>query len=169
MRDSKAIIYCDSDGVLVDFYAAALHVLGYPWQQGSHNRAVQGEKLNKYPRFWATSPPMHDYKVLWDFIAKYAPHILTAVPGDPWKFSFHDVEKGKREWYSKHIPSLPANRIHVVYREDKAQYATNGSTRNILIDDHEKNCEEFTAAGGIGILHHNARATIIQLKSLGYH
>jgi len=168
MRDSKATIYSDSDGVLADFEAAAHKVLGHTWQN-SGNRAVQGELLNNHPNFWQTIPPMYDYRVLWDFIAKYAPHILTAVPSDPWKFSFHDVEKGKREWYAKHIPSLPASRIHVVYREDKARYATNGKARNILIDDHEKNCKEFEAAGGIGILHHNARTTIIQLKSLGYH
>lgn len=168
MRDTKATIYCDSDGVLADFGAQAHKVLGHPWQNGG-NRAIQGEKLNNYPKFWETIPPIHDYHVLWEFIAKYAPHILTAVPSDPWKFSFHDVEKGKREWYARYIPSLPQSRIHIVYREDKARYATTGHSRNILIDDHEKNCSQFEAAGGIGILHHSAKATIIQLKSLGYH
>lgn len=168
MRDPHTIIYSDSDGVLADFGTAAHRVLGHVWQN-TGNRAVQGEKLNNHPGFWQTIPPMHDYRVLWDFIAKYVPHVLTAVPSEPWKFSFHDVEKGKREWFSKYIPSLPQSRIHVVYREDKARYATNGQTRNILIDDHEKNCAEFEAAGGIGILHHSAKATIIQLKSLGYH
>ena len=167
MRDTKATIYCDSDGVLANFKAGARTVLGHEWRDP--DRPGQGEKLNNHPNFWQMLPPMHDYRVLWDYIAKYAPHVLTAVPSDPWKFSYDRVEEGKREWFSKHIPSLPGSRIHVVYREDKAKYAMSGKTRNILIDDHERNCKEFEAAGGIGILHHNAKATIIQLKSLGYH
>jgi 5'(3')-deoxyribonucleotidase len=168
MRDPKATIYCDSDGVLADFYAAAFKVLGHPWQN-SNNRAEQGEQLNNHPHFWEAIPPMHDFKVLWDFISKYSPHVLTAVPSDPWKFSFREVERGKRGWFSKHIPTLPSNRIHIVHREDKAKYAMNGKTQNILIDDHAKNVKEFEAAGGIGVIHHNAKSTIIQLKALGYH
>lgn len=168
MRDPNAIIYSDSDGVLADFGAAAQRVLGQPWQNAG-NRAAQGDQLNKTPEFWETIPPMHDFRALWGFIEKYHPHILTAVPSDPWKFSFHEVERGKREWYRRHIPTLPQNRIHIVHRDDKSKFATNGHTKNILIDDHVKNVQEFTAAGGVGILHHNAKSTIILLKNLGYH
>jgi 5'(3')-deoxyribonucleotidase len=169
MRDPKSIIYSDSDGVLADFEAAAHHVLGQPWSATTGNRREKGDKLNKHPKFWETIPPMHDFRVLRDFIEKFHPHILTAVPSEPWKYSFQEVERGKREWYHKHIPSLPQSRIHIVYREDKSKYAMNGKTQNILIDDHKKNVQEFEAAGGIGVLHHNAKTTIIQLRLLGYH
>jgi len=164
MRDPHAIIYSDSDGVICDFIGGAEKVLGRPWK----NRA-DGLILNEYPHFWSTLPGMPDWKVLWGFLEKYHPHILTAVPGAPWTFDFHQVEQGKREWYRSHLPSLPQSRIHVVYREQKSDYAVSGKTRNILIDDHAKNVQEFTAAGGIGVLYHNAKATIIQLRSLGYH
>jgi hypothetical protein len=38
----------------------------------------------------------------------------------------------------------------------------------VLIDDYPKNITEWTAKGGIGILHTNASSTISQLKKIGY-
>jgi hypothetical protein len=170
IRNPKAIIYSDSDGVIADFMAGAAKVLGHVWD--SHHldhlrKAEQGLILNKHEEFWETLPPMPDWKVYWDYIKKYDPHILTAVPS--WDHNFAEVEAGKREWYRRHIPSLPASHIHVVYRADKAKYAKHGDVRNILIDDHPKNVKEFEAAGGIGIYHVSAKVTIIKLKELGYH
>jgi 5'(3')-deoxyribonucleotidase len=142
-------------------------VLGHPFDNA--HRKENGDLLNAHVGFWETLPPMPDWKVLWGFIEKFHPHILTAVPSGPWGFDFHKVERGKREWYRRHIPSLPQNRIHVVYREQKSDYAVNNKMLGILIDDNAKNVQEFTNAGGIGVLHHNAKSTIILLKNLGYH
>lgn len=170
IRDPKAIIYSDSDGVICDFYAGAHKVLGHPWKNDSSNPNLehdQGLLLNLHAKFWETLPPMHDWKMYWNFIEPYHPHILTAVPN--WDHDFADVEKGKKEWYRRHIPSLSPSLIHVVYREDKARYATNGKVKNILIDDHQKNIREFESAGGIGIYHVSAKVTILKLKELGYH
>jgi hypothetical protein len=38
----------------------------------------------------------------------------------------------------------------------------------VLIDDYPKNIKEWTAKGGIGILHTSASSTIRQLKRIGY-
>lgn len=170
IRDSKAILYSDSDGVICDFAAAAKEILGsrgFSWTPGQGITQAQGAIINHHEKFWETLPPMPDWKEYWSFIEPYHPHILTAVPS--WDHDFRAVEKGKREWYRKHIPSLPQNRIHVVYRQDKAKYAKHGLVRNVLIDDHQKNVREFEAAGGIGIWHVSAKVTIIKLKELGYH
>ncbi len=168
LRDPKSIIYSDSDGVISDFYAQAEKVLGHKWKhEGKFSEHDQGLILNKHENFWSTIPPMKDWKIYWDHIEKYDPHILTAVPG--WDHNFSEVDRGKREWYRRHIPSLPESRIHVVRRKDKQLYAVNGNTRNILIDDYEQNIEEFEAAGGIGIHHVSAKVTILRLKKLGYY
>lgn len=164
------IIYCDSDGVLSDFYGGAEQVLGHPWGEKHTERQSaidQGLLLNKHEAFWENLPPISDWKVLWSFIEKYDPHILTAVPA--WDHNFSEVEEGKWEWYQKNLPLLPRDRFHVVYREDKANFARNGRVRNLLIDDHPGNIEEFEAAGGIGIYHVSAKVTILKLKELGYH
>lgn len=170
IRDPKAIIYSDSDGVICDFMAGAVALIG-PSAFAHHvdwpTKQEQGAIVNQHETFWETLPPMSDWKVYWSYIERYHPHILTAVPS--WDHHFDDVEEGKRQWYRHHIPSLPQDRIHVVYREEKAKFATRGPVRNILIDDHEKNIREFEAAGGIGIHHVSAKVTILKLKELGYH
>ena len=53
-------------------------------------------------------------------------------------------------------------------RAEKQKYAKKNGVPNILIDDWKKNIVEWEAAGGIGILHKSASATIAQLKKLGY-
>ncbi len=170
MRDPNAMIFSDSDGVISDFYAGAKKVLGHPWIRkgaGEHTKEEHGRILNQYEGFWETLPVMPDWELYWSFIEPYTPHILTALPG--WDHDFAQVHDGKWKWYQTHIPSLPLNRFHVVHREKKADFARNGSVRNILIDDHHKNIDEFEAAGGIGIYHVSAKDTILKLKLLGYH
>lgn len=170
MRDPKAILYSDSDGVICDFYAGAERVLGHPWgeKHGTTKKSIdQGLLVDKHEKFWETLPPMPDWKVYWNFIEKFHPHILTAVPA--WDHDFQEVEDGKWKWYQHHIPSLSRDRFHVVYRKDKSQFARNGKVRNILIDDHPDNIREFEMAGGIGIHHVSAKVTILKLKELGYH
>lgn len=169
LRDPKAIIYSDSDGVICDFYLQAERVLGHKWKHegGKVSEQDQGLILNQHERFWETIPPMSDWKLYWGHIEKYGPHILTAVPG--WDHNFDEVERGKREWYRRHIPTLLQSRIHVVQRRNKKLFAVHGNTRNILIDDHPNNIKEFEAAGGIAIHHVSAKVTIIRLKELGYY
>jgi hypothetical protein len=112
---------------------------------------------------------MPDLPLYWGFLKKYHPHILTAVPGGEWKFDWQQVDRGKRLWYRHHLPEIPQRNIHIVERERKRDFARNGRVRNILIDDHLQNVNEFEAAGGIGIHHVSAKVTILKLKELGYH
>jgi hypothetical protein len=54
----------------------------------------------------------------------------------------------------------------VAYPKDKAQHF---KQNDVLIDDNEKNCAEWKAAGGIAIHHISAADTIRQLKALDHH
>jgi len=169
MRDPNAIIYSDSDGVICDFAAGAQKILGHPFNETGKTRGEDGALLNAAGNFWETLPPMPDLHIYWDFIRKYQPHILTAVPNQPWHFEWQDVDRGKRKWYKINLPTIPQRNIHIVRREQKRDFARDGKVRNILIDDHIQNVKEFETAGGIGIHHVSAKVTIIQLKALGYH
>ncbi len=60
---------------------------------------------------------------------------------------------------------IPSNKINLVMRSQKKNYASPGS---ILIDDYEKNTKEFNQRGGTGITFKTASQTIAELKKLGF-
>ena len=92
LRDPKAILYSDSDGVICDFYAQAEKVLGHKWLSDDSKKHDHGWILNQHEEFWETIAPMPDWKIYWDYIEKYNPHILTAVPD--WDHNFSEVDRG---------------------------------------------------------------------------
>lgn len=160
-------IYVDMDGVLADFKVGVAKLLGGKYDDDQFNsdpeyrtkmwRAV-GKHSKEGGQLWAELPLMSDAKELWSYVAKYNPEILTAT-GDP-KFG---AEEQKRRW----VPWMVGSDITVnIVRKsaEKAQYAT---PESILIDDQKKSIDPWVAAGGIGILHKSATATINKLKELG--
>ena len=62
---------------------------------------------------------------------------------------------GKLSWLKK-FTKVKRSRINLVLREQKKKFAKddNGNA-NLLIDDYEKNVQEWERSGGIGILHKN--------------
>lgn len=170
-------IFCDYDGVLVNFMDGCKRVLGRDWdsyktpEDKVHRTAATFESLS----FWENLPPMPDFYNLWNHISKYKPSILTAYPHriDP----NHDgkiqeiARHGKWVWNTIHT-HVPRERFHCVAREHKQLFATreeNGHIiSNVLIDDHEQNIREWERNRGIGILHVNAATTLGHLHRLGF-
>ena len=74
--------------------------------------------------------------------------------------------KGKKSWLAKHNPGS----VQEIFTGRKESYAINKQTKqpNVLIDDHGKYIDRWTARGGIGIKHHNTnpQATIEALKKI---
>jgi len=164
-------IYCDMDGVLCDFKALAEQIVGMSMQQWinepGHKYKTIKEKwapIINYPNFWQKLPWMAGGSFLWSYISKYKPHLLSAFVEQT--FDPHCIP-GKKQWAMSHL-SIPVNRINLVRRKDKKNYAKVNGKPAILIDDYIKNVTEFTAKGGIGILHTSAANTINQLKKLGF-
>jgi len=162
------MIYCDMDGVLVNFAKETSKRVGMDITSKEFEELGQAKRNKCYSEacdsvdFWSQLEPMPDYDLLWGYIKYWSPHILTAYP--MWSKEVVDVAiKGKKLWNKKHM-MVPEPRFHVVKRVDKQKFALN----NVLIDDKDKNIEEWTAAGGIGILHVSAVQTIDKLKDLGY-
>lgn len=148
-------IYCDMDGVLVDF------VKGYHELTGvdvSKNNSLLWEPINERgAEWWATLDWMRDGKVLWNYIKKYKPYILSAPSRSK------SSEIGKKAWCQINIPGQ-YKELLLYPKHEKQRFA---GKNKILIDDLEKTINEWNAKGGIGILHTSAISTIRELKKLG--
>ncbi len=154
-------IYCDMDGVLADFEKGIEDIIG-----GKFN----DERWSELPDdFFLKLEPMPDAQKLWDFIGKYNPFILTAVPrssrGPISKRAAKDKERFMKRWFG-----VRPDKMYPVMRADKMRFAKDGrdGRPNLLIDDHSKNIAQFKAAGGIGVHHLSASGSIKQLKDIGY-
>jgi hypothetical protein len=64
-------------------------------------------------------------------------------------------------WVKRNLPGVKLILANAV---NKQNYS---GENKILIDDREKNIEQWRSKGGIGILHTSASDTIKQLKELG--
>ena len=159
-------IYCDMDGVLVDLYRGLRNVLGreYTPDEWHKNSEEKKEIIRNHPNFWETLPPMEDFSTLWSFIEQFKPNIITAYA----EWDMEDCCREKLIWIQKYCASH--NKFYCVARKEKQLFAVSPEGRpNVLIDDFKLNIEEWRAAGGIGVMHHDAASTVMKLKNLGFY
>ena len=166
-RSNLPFIFCDMDGVLTDFVKAANKATGLNWEGLRTNQ--DWDSIRDTRNFWANMPWNTGGKQLWNYIKKYHPSILSAsveAQQDP------NCKPGKLRWLSKNLRLNNSARINLVRRSQKQDYVRVNRGGKIevavLIDDYPKNIREWTAKGGIGILHTNTSSTISQLKRLGF-
>ncbi len=87
----------------------------------------------------------------------YQVYVLTSIAGGSAIFNehFHD----KIVWLSKYAPYIDINHvlISVTSKRDAAEYITNHTItrKDILIDDFNRNLNEWVAAGGTAIKYYN--------------
>jgi len=171
-------IYCDMDGVLTDFekrFHDKLNTVGkdhYPLRDiekvekpKDFEKIFGASEFWKFidqtvgVGFWAGMDWMPQGNVLWDFIKKYNPELLTSPSRD------NSSRLGKQLWAKKHLNPKP--RVIFAYSADKQRYANENS---ILIDDKKSNINEWRAAGGIAfrVKYGDISEAIQGLKELGY-
>lgn len=151
------MIFCDMDGVLVDFDDSFKAKYGeYPYNLP---RQQLWDLVLDTPEYWVNLPPKADAAKLIDFLNTTQFEILTGLP----QHGFDKADREKRQWIKKHI----GDHINVIccLSKDKQNYLRG---KDILIDDRENNIKNWEACGGIGILHKSADDTIKQLKKYGY-
>lgn len=153
----KYTIYCDMDGVLVNF------VQGYKELTGiDTSKYVKGDASFWTPvdeagaEWWANLDWMPDGPTLWNYIKKYNPYILSS----PSRSQTSRV--GKDAWCKIHIPNQ-YKKLLLYPRHEKQKFA---APNHILIDDMASTIKEWNNKGGIGILHKSAATTIFALKAL---
>ena len=159
------ILNLDMDGVLADFdrHFIDLH--------GQHPKGLATDQfwecVTKDPRWFSKLPVMHDSDILvagacsWAKENGYEVHVLTALPS---MVTMEHSENDKRDWLNKHFEMSVNWKFKVgPFAMDKQKHCNPG---DILIDDVDKNIDQWNAAGGIGILHTSATDSLEQLYKL---
>lgn len=155
-------IFVDLDGVMADLDKHVKTITGKTFAQlraegHGFSKFVKNERKQGHSVFDQLDP-MPDAHVLWSYIEKHNPDILTAT-GYPEK----EAKAEKIRWVHDNLGGF--NNIYTtVSGADKHAYA---APNHILIDDRDKSILPWRAAGGIGIKHTSATDTIAQLKKLG--
>lgn len=152
---SKPLLYCDMDGVLVDFirpycaFAGVKYVPGEWLDISIHDwRKLRAEQ----PNFWIDLDWCEYGRELWELIKSYHPSILTGAPP-----SWDESGPHKKIWVERHLGKFgyhPTQKFHACPAEEKQKLAKQADgTPNILIDDLNRNIDQWNEAGGVGILY----------------
>lgn len=151
-------IFCDMDGVIVDFERGYYELTGKHTSQIIDGGSEFWKPLEKEgARFWATLHWMPDGQELWSYIKKYKPYILTAPSMEL------SSRVGKEAWCKIHLNNQ-YKKLYFKPAKFKSDFA---GENKILIDDRDDTIARWNANGGIGIYHISATNTIKELKKLG--
>lgn len=147
-------LFLDCDGVLADFDAGALSVLGLPPRdyEDRHGISRFWSKLAAAPDFYASLPLLPDAMELFDAVRHLEPIILTGLPRGDW------AAGQKVRWAAEHFPGT---RIITTMARDKRDHAREG---DVLVDDLLKHRHLWEEVGGVFIHHTSAASTIEALK-----
>lgn len=152
---SKYKIYCDMDGVLVDFDKGYFKLTGQKLDGEHRSDDHFWDPINDAGYdFWINLEWSNDGKRLWKYIEKYSPELLSAPSRQ------NDSRVAKHDWVKKELPG-----VHLILRSAKHKKDFAGPNC-ILIDDRIDNIQGWRDAGGIGIHHVSTKHTIDQLKVL---
>lgn len=154
---SEVTLNCDLDGVQVDFEAGFYD--RFKISNKSIPEAEMWDMIQNNHDHWHDLPPMEDAMILWGYIRRFNPEILTGCPAS----GYDKADAEKRRWVVRHL----GDDIKVITCRSRDKPLHMQMPRAILIDDLVKNCKRWTEAGGIAIRHTSAVDTIRQLKALG--
>ena len=161
-KKSEYTIFCDLDGVLVDFDKGYTELTGktthHANSQGKQNfwdlfnQGLEDKNSSEY-KYWADLEWEFDGKELWNYIKDYNPFILTAPTRNP------ESKEGKTYWVQNNIG--PVKKLIFAYSFKKPEYS---KKNHILIDDRQETITDWIARGVICIFHNSTSDTIKQLK-----
>lgn len=159
----KKKIFVDLDGVMADYEGQYRKLGGDPDEKGG--KKAQRFKRPEFEHFYLHLPLLPDALTLWNYVKKVCteghvdgPYILSAKSNFQ-RTSYED----KVIWVERHLHTSGPHVIIVNMPNQKYKHCTPG---DILIDDNTKNISEWINAGGVGIIHKNAKKTIEQLHAL---
>lgn len=139
---TSKIIFCDLDGVLADFDQQVIDIFHKPPSEISP--ALLWGTINKSSTFFEDLPWTPRGKELWEQIRHYDPIILTGVPPQN-----KTAAQQKRAWVARELgPHVP---VITCLSKNKPKYCL---TNSILIDDMDKNKEEWTLNRGLFLHYH---------------
>lgn len=140
-------IAIDLDGVVVDFLRGAYSAGIFDPETG---RMDEAKLMEADERFWADLPAI--VEGLWLYSRLYAFSRKKDLTIYILSHAINEASKaGKREWIQKNLKTNPMEIVFVAKRKDKNDFA---DSQTLLIDDYQKNCDEFEAAGGHSVCFH---------------
>lgn len=158
-------LFLDLDGVLVDFDAGIVDILGRPPDGGPRGKPIppglMWSSAARADSFYENLNWMPDGRLLWDFARTLHPIILSGLPRGNW------AAPQKRAWCQRELGD--GVRVELCMSREKperAQALTPEGICPVLVDDRESLAEPFEQAGGIFVLHHSAAESIARLKEL---
>lgn len=161
-------IYFDMDDVLADFSRGVREMVGIepPPQDDEHKaeEEIMWAGIREAEHFYDKLEIAPGAKEMFDTLyAKYGSkcEVLTAIPKE--KRNIPEAEDDKKRWMGRMLSK--DIEVKTVYKEDKSTYCHGLDC--ILIDDMEKNIQQWREFGGTGILHKTVEETMKQLKEMG--
>lgn len=140
-------IAIDLDGVVVDFLRGAISAGIFNPETGIMDET---KLMEADERFWADLPAI--VEGLWLYSRLYAFSRRKDLTIYVLSHAINEASKaGKREWIQKNLKTNPMEIVFVAKRKDKNDFA---DSQTLLIDDFQKNCDEFEAAGGHAVCFH---------------
>ena len=154
-NESVLKIYCDMDGVLVDFNKRFGELSAW-----GPEKFIEKNGLDEFWElidgrgvgFWVGMEWMEDGKTLWEYLKSNHNVELLSSPSRA-----ENSRLGKRLWVRNHKLGV---KLNLAYSKNKKKYA---APNHVLIDDRKDNIEDWESKGGVGILHTSAEDTITKL------
>lgn len=163
-------IYFDMDGVLADFDRGILEICGLvPVPQNATPKDEEREdemwrRVKNAGHFYDMLEPMPGAKEMFDAVyGKYKERceILTGIPSP--RREIDCAADDKVNWMRRLLSDTI--KINTVRRREKQQFCTGSDC--VLIDDYDKNIDEWTQMGGTGILFTTAEDALKTMREMG--
>ncbi len=164
-------LFIDMDGVLADFDGHYTKLFGEtPEESDKQHKSRLWNNINGHMgEFFAELPKMPGVTTLLQAIrylhsaGKVSEVYILTAAGDS---TFEVVSKQKRKWLAQHISD---NYMVLTTRKgvDKAAFVQKPG--DVLIDDMQKNCDAWEAAGGTAVHYTSLFAGLTQLSEKFYY
>jgi len=155
-------IYLDLDGVFADFHSGVQMYTDV--DNYADNPSEVWKKLETIPHYFRDLTVLQDSPKILNRILEVVPpqycEFLTALP----KITGHlySAQRDKVEWVRAQLNSHL--QVNCVAHWSLKKYFCR-SPHDILIDDSQRNIDEWTAVGGTGILHRDVKTTLEELDN----
>lgn len=153
------MLYLDIDNVFADFHKAAREYSGLE----EYSNDVW-EHIEKVPNFFYKLEVMpNSWQLLaWLDYRKIDYQFLTAMPKPTGLL--YQTQPDKVRWVRHHLGST--SQVNCVSHWDQKKYFVQNGKYDILVDDMQRNIDDWESAGGCGVLHTDFDSTIAKLKEI---